>query len=553
MTCGTRARTNHILRQLAFAITAAAALTMAHATTAQPRLTGGDIERIARSVVRIDALRNGELVGTGSGTIIWPTGRIVTNRHVIENSDDWEIAMLRDIDERPVTLYRASLRGYSLEVDIAVLEIDRWADGKPLISDNLELPTAVWAEWHLQRGDYVGLLGYPGIGGGFLTFTEGGIATVHRGSVGGETASVAYQTDAEIAPGNSGGLAVNSNGEMVGIPSAAATEATGGRLAVIITLEALVKATNAGLQTDLRSTNRSFVDAFAEANYGTLLVQAGRRPEGHTAAGIAGGPMDVADVIDGCRGWVSTTPDYRIRWAGRAESLGLRFRTTESATNADDTTLTVRTPDGRWFCDDDSAAGMDPMIIIDDPEPGDYTVWAGSYVRDAYVEGELLVLDSASIPAEETARANAAPVEAAPPGGGDYGIDYGPWQTALTQGARVCVLGVGRQAVEAARYVAEALQEAARFVVQGSCSQQTDIVFTLMNGNSVNDTVWIPLNSTVIPIDRTRSSFVLTATANGANQPFWAEAMTIRWRARGAALDLGKAFNAWAEQWVPFR
>ena len=216
---------------------------------------------------------------------------------------------------------------------------------------------------------------------------------------------------------------MNSSGEMVGIPSAAATEATGGRLAVIITLEALIKANNAGLETDLRNTNRSFVDAFAEANYGTLLVQAGRRPEGHTATGIAGGPMDVAEVIDGCRGWVSTTPDYRIRWTGSAESLGFRFGATESGANTDDTTLTVRTPDGRWLCDDDSAGDMDPMIIIDDPEPGDYTVWAGSYVRDAYIEGELLVLDSASIPPKDTARANAAPVEAAPPGRDDYRIN----------------------------------------------------------------------------------------------------------------------------------
>ena len=253
--------------------------------------------------------------------------------------------------------------------------------------------------------------------------SPGGITTVHRGSVGGETASVAYQTDAEIAPGNSGGLAVNGNGEMVGIPSAAMTEATGGRLGVIITLEALVKATNAGLQTDLRNTDRLFVDAFAEATYGTLLVQAGRRPEGHTAAGIAGGPMDVANVIDGCRGWVSTPPDYRIRWTGRAESLGITFRATESAASTDDTTLTIRTPDGRWFCNDDSAGSMDPMIIIDDPEPGDYTAWAGSYIKDAYIEGELLVLDSASIPPEDTARANAAPVEAAPPGRDDYGIN----------------------------------------------------------------------------------------------------------------------------------
>ena len=194
---------------------------------------------------------------------------------------------------------------------------------------------------------------------------------------------------------------MNGNGEMMGVPSAAATEATGGRLAVIITLDALVEAIDAGLETELGITDPSFVDAFAEANYGILLVEAGARPEGHAAAGVAGGPVNVADVIDGCRGWVSSSPDYRVRWTGRAGSLGFRFAAAETGEKTDDTTLTVRTPDGRWFCDDDSAAGRDPMVLLDDPQPGDYTVWAGSYVRDSYIEGELLVLDSASLPAED--------------------------------------------------------------------------------------------------------------------------------------------------------
>lgn len=126
MTHGTGAGTNHAW--MVFTIAAAAAMAAAQATIAQTRLTADDIERIARSVVRIDALRNGELIGAGSGTIVWPTGLIVTNRHVVENSDDWRIAVLQDIDERPVPEYRARLRGYSQEVDIAFLAIDRWAD-----------------------------------------------------------------------------------------------------------------------------------------------------------------------------------------------------------------------------------------------------------------------------------------------------------------------------------------------------------------------------------------------------------------------------------------
>ncbi len=145
MTQLTRRSRNHIWRQMVVTITVTVVLAAAQATTAQPRLTADDIERIAQTVVRITALRNGESIGTGSGTVFSSTGLIVTNRHVIENSDDWEIALLENINERPVPRYRASLGGYSEEVDFAVLRIDRSADGRPLISTTLG-----WSEFPPQ-------------------------------------------------------------------------------------------------------------------------------------------------------------------------------------------------------------------------------------------------------------------------------------------------------------------------------------------------------------------------------------------------------------------
>ncbi len=187
------------------------------------------------------------------------------------------------------------------------------------------------------------------------------------------------------------------------------TEATGGRLGVIVTLDALARTTSAGLETELRNSNNSLVDPSAEALYGTLLVQPGARPEGHAASGIAGGPIDVGNVIDGCNGWISTRPDYRTQWTGGTESLGIAFAADEDTENTTDTTLTVRTPNGHWFCDDDSADGLDPFVFIENPAPGDYTVWAGSYEEDAYIEGTLFVLDSGSLEAENPARRDAAP------------------------------------------------------------------------------------------------------------------------------------------------
>ena len=80
----------------------------------------------------------------------------------------------------------------------------------------------------------------------------------------------------------------------------------------------------------------------------------------------------------------------------------IQVRSRETGANTDDTTLTVRTPDGRWFCDDNNGGGRDPMVLLDDPEPGDYTGVGGIVLPGAYSKGELLVLDSASPPAEDS-------------------------------------------------------------------------------------------------------------------------------------------------------
>ena len=63
----------------------------------------------------------------------------------------------------------------------------------------------------LNPGDPVWIAGYPAIGLGTWTLTEGIIS----GRVGAD-----LKTDASITSGNSGGAALNKNKEFIGIPSA---------------------------------------------------------------------------------------------------------------------------------------------------------------------------------------------------------------------------------------------------------------------------------------------------------------------------------------------
>lgn len=216
------------------------------------------ITRISKSVVQIAALVNGEVVSTGSGTIVSRDGLIFTNRHVVEGADDYLILLLDDPNEPPVAQYLARVDQIfptcvgDYDFDFATLQIDRDANGNAVLRTRLQLPfldTSVFAE--PQRGESVFTFGYPGTGSGFLVFTQGLITTVQNGDVNGERQPVWYQTDAEISSGNSGGLAVNQSGQLIGIPTAVnVDERTASGLGGILPFNLIERAIAGGVALD---------------------------------------------------------------------------------------------------------------------------------------------------------------------------------------------------------------------------------------------------------------------------------------------------------------
>lgn len=144
----------------------------------------------------------------GSGVIISADGYIVTNNHVVQEADKISVTLN---DRRTFT---AEIIGTDPTSDLALIKIE--AKGLPFLtygnSDDVRV-----GEWVLAVGNPFNLTS---------TVTAGIVSAKARNIniLGIEGAIESYiQTDAAVNPGNSGGALVNTNGELVGINAAIAS------------------------------------------------------------------------------------------------------------------------------------------------------------------------------------------------------------------------------------------------------------------------------------------------------------------------------------------
>jgi S1-C subfamily serine protease len=181
-----------------------------------------------QSTVQIWALQQegDELVRTwsGSGSIITSDGLILTNAHVVlpdkvyGDVDALEVWLTFEQDQPPVPTFRAETVVADADLDIAVIKIVADIDGDPVDPVTLNLPAVPLGDSDaLSLGDQLYILGFPGIGGENITLTNGRVAGfTNEPAVKGRAF---IKTDATIAGGNSGGLASDEIGRLVGIPT----------------------------------------------------------------------------------------------------------------------------------------------------------------------------------------------------------------------------------------------------------------------------------------------------------------------------------------------
>ncbi len=148
-------------------------------------------------------------VAMGSGFIVSPDGMILTNAHVVKDTDEIKVKLPGKQS------YTAKVVGIDPDSDIAVIKIPA-----------KNLPTVKFGNSaNLRVGQIVLAVGNPfGLNG---TVTSGIVSATGRTNVGIIGYEDFIQTDAAINPGNSGGPLVNIQGEVIGITTAIATRSGG--------------------------------------------------------------------------------------------------------------------------------------------------------------------------------------------------------------------------------------------------------------------------------------------------------------------------------------
>ncbi len=146
--------------------------------------------------------------GWGSGVIISPEGFIVTNNHVVQGAELVEVTLN---DKR---VFQAEIVGTDPSTDLAVIKIEE--ENLPFLiygnSDDVHI-----GEWVLAVGNPFNLTS---------TVTAGIVSAKARNiNILGARSSIEsfIQTDAAVNRGNSGGALVNTDGELIGINAAIAS------------------------------------------------------------------------------------------------------------------------------------------------------------------------------------------------------------------------------------------------------------------------------------------------------------------------------------------
>ena len=138
----------------------------------------------------------------GSGFIIDEKGIVITNNHVIQDSEDIVVRVGGDKE------YKAKIIGADPLSDIAVLQI---------VSKEKFIPVNFGDSDKARIGDWVIAIGNPYGQGGTVT---SGIISARNRSIGLSRYEDYIQTDASINSGNSGGPLFDMNGDVIGINTA---------------------------------------------------------------------------------------------------------------------------------------------------------------------------------------------------------------------------------------------------------------------------------------------------------------------------------------------
>ncbi|MEB3355409.1 MAG: trypsin-like peptidase domain-containing protein [Synechococcales bacterium] len=239
-----------------------------------------------------------QLQGIGSGFVITPDGKVITNAHVVNRADTVSVSFA---DGR---ILPGTVLGSDPVTDVAVIQVEATNLPTVDVGDSDQVKRGQWA---IAIGNPLGLQ---------ETVTVGVISATHRLSqqIGVPDKNVGFiQTDAAINPGNSGGPLLNQAGEVIGVNSAiiGGTQGLGFAIPIATAQEVALQIVEKGYadhpyigvqMVDLTPTTRQRINAmpnnpFSVTSDRGVIVLAVNRNSPAARSGLR--PGDVVQAVNG--------------------------------------------------------------------------------------------------------------------------------------------------------------------------------------------------------------------------------------------------------------
>lgn len=155
---------------------------------------------------------NGEAAGTG--IILTSSGRILTNNHVIDGATAIKVTV-----ESTGTTYTADVVGTNATKDIAVLQLKN-ASGLTAADVATSTPSTGDAVTAVGNANGTGTLSAAA---GTVSALDQTITTSSEGGTAGETLNGLIEISADVVSGDSGGAVENTDGDVIGVTTAASS------------------------------------------------------------------------------------------------------------------------------------------------------------------------------------------------------------------------------------------------------------------------------------------------------------------------------------------
>ena len=235
-------------------------------------------------------LQNGTAAGTG--IVLTASGAILTNNHVIRGATD-----MRVIDPSTGRSYTATVVGYSVTSDVAVLQVNGTVHLHPVTLGN---------SLKAKIGQLVTAVGNAGGKGGKPATAKGKITAVGRSIVASDGEGLSerlvglIQINAALQPGDSGGPLVNAAGRVIGMDTAASVgfEFQSSHVGYAIPINGavrLAKQIEAG-----RASTTVHIGSTPFLGVSVAAAGMGQGPAGALVAGVvSGSPAEKAGIVTG--------------------------------------------------------------------------------------------------------------------------------------------------------------------------------------------------------------------------------------------------------------